>query len=140
MLGLAAGLAELTAAVVGDDGLVAAARELRSRAEPLGPADAQAYAELLETRSSEARERTVAIPLELAALAAEIAELASEVERGAAGAVRGDAAVGALLAEAASRAAALLVTINAGAEDPRARAAADLSSRASAALGNLAGG
>jgi hypothetical protein len=42
--------------------------------------------------------------------------------------------VGALLAETAARAAALLVALNAGAEDARARAAHDLARRASAAL------
>jgi hypothetical protein len=124
---LAAGLAELTASVAGAADVVERARDLQSRAAPLGAEDAHAYEAFLRDPSPANKQRTVDLPAQMAELAAEAAELAAEATERARGAVAGDAATGALLAETAARAAALLVRINGGgdgAEEPAERASA----------------
>jgi methenyltetrahydrofolate cyclohydrolase len=125
-LELAAGLALLTARVAGRDDLVARAEELSAAVAPLGDADAEAYRDFLATKSDEARDRTIELPLHMAELAADTAELAAEAALATASAARGDARVGVLLAETAARAAAVLVQVNGGggaAESATARAA-----------------
>ena len=136
---LAADLAELTAAVTRKEELAMRAGELRERAESLGAADAVAYRELLRTQSTEARERAIDLPLEIAELAAEVAEACAEAAAGVSSGVRWDAASGALLAEAAARIGSLLVEANlAGAADgrlARAQEAAAAAERAVEAVG-----
>jgi formiminotetrahydrofolate cyclodeaminase len=124
-LELAAGLALLTARVAGRADLVARAEELSAAVVPLGDADAAAYREFLATRSEEALDLTIALPMRMAELAADTAELAAEAALATESAAYGDARVGALLAETAARAAALLVQVNGGggaAESATARA------------------
>jgi Formiminotransferase-cyclodeaminase len=127
---LAAGLAVVTARVAGRADLAQRARTLAQKAAPLAAEDAQAYQDFLSTRSEEARDRTIELPLQMADLAADTAEVAAEAAAAAEGPVGGDAMVGALLAETAARAAALLVRVNGGGEagasasDRAARAAA----------------
>jgi formiminotetrahydrofolate cyclodeaminase len=109
---------------------------LKHEAAPLAQADAEAYAAFMRDRSDPAaRDRTIALPAELARLAATIAEIAAQASERGKPVLRGDAAAGALLAEAAAKTAARLVEINAETADPRvaeARAAADEASRAAA--------
>jgi methenyltetrahydrofolate cyclohydrolase len=130
---LAAGLAELTAGLAGRKELVARARELGGKALALGREDAEAYAERLAGGGDAARERTIAVPGALAELAAELAELAAEAAAAGKHDSRYDAVAGALLAESAAHMAALLVGVNAGVEDGRARAARLEAERAAAA-------
>ncbi len=125
---LAAGLATVTAEVAGRADIARRARALAEQAAPLGAEDAAAYGEFLRTRSREARDRTIALPLRMAELAAETAEVAADAAVAAHGAVGGDAQVGTLLAETAARAAELLVRVNGGGD-----AAADASARAARA-------
>ena len=123
---LAAQLATLTARVAGRADLAERARGIGREARPLADADADAYSDFLRTRSEEDRVRTIEIPLQMAGLAAAAAELAADAAGATEGAVGGDAKVATLLAEAAARAAALLVRLNGGgeaAEDATARAA-----------------
>lgn len=108
-------------------GAIVQADELRSRSAPLAQADADVYAEALETlrrRSTlepESRDETLRtalaqaadLPLLIAATACDVTALAAHVAENGAGEIRGDAAVvAAVLAESASRAAASLVQIN----------------------------
>ena len=136
VLGLAAGLAELTAALAGEGELVERGRALAAETEELGRRDAQAYAELLRERSDAAREQIVDLPLRIAELAAEVAELAADAaERGKPDS-RYDAIAGAILAESAARTAAMLVGTNLrGRSDPRLATANTAVERASRASG-----
>jgi methenyltetrahydrofolate cyclohydrolase len=127
---LAASLAVLTARVTGRADIAGRARALGHEARPLAEADAVAYSDFLRTRSEEDRERTIELPLRMADLAAETAEVAAEAAAATEGAVGGDARVGALLAEAAARAAALLVRMNGGGD--AAEAATGRAARAAA--------
>ncbi len=127
---LAADLAVLTARVAGRADIAERARAVGRQAPPLAEADAAAYSDYLRTGSEEDRNRTIELPLRMADLAADAAELAAEAAAAAEGAVRGDAKVGALLAEAAARAAALLVRVNGGGE--AAEAATGRAARAAA--------
>jgi methenyltetrahydrofolate cyclohydrolase len=113
-LELAAGLVLLTARVAARDDLVERAEELEAELAPLADADAAAYREFLATGSDEARDRTIELPLRMAELAADTAELAAEAALATKRAARGDAQAGVLLAEAAARAAAMLVHLNGG--------------------------
>ncbi len=136
---LAADLAALTARVAGDEDLVERARALAAQAEELARADEEAYAELLAGGGPEVRERTVELPARMAELAAEAAELAAAAAERGRGPARYDAAAGALLAEAAARAACLLVRVNlAGAVDPRLGQAREGVARARAAAARAA--
>jgi formiminotetrahydrofolate cyclodeaminase len=136
-IALAAGLAELTARLAGQDELVGRARRFRADAETLGRRDAEAYARRLRERSSEAREYTIEVPLRMAALAADVGELAAEAAAQSKPDSRFDAVAGTILAEAAARTAAMLVEANLGGRDdervPRARVAVERA--ASAARG-----
>jgi formiminotetrahydrofolate cyclodeaminase len=123
---LAADLALLTARIAGRADLARRAESLAAATEPLAAEDAAAYEEFLRTGSDEARMRTIEVPLAMARLAAETTEIAAEAALATGGAVRGDAAAGTLLAEAATRAAAFLVRVNGGgdaAEEATRRAA-----------------
>jgi methenyltetrahydrofolate cyclohydrolase len=116
---LAAGLTAMAARFAPEEWerraeVVGRAEELRARLEPLADADAQAYEEFMLDRRDATRERIVAIPHELAVLAAELAELAALVAEEGNPNVRGDAAAGADLAAAVALIAARLVAINAG--------------------------
>jgi hypothetical protein len=127
---LAASLAALTARVAGRADLAERARAIGREARPLADADAAAYSDFLRTRSEADRQRTIELPLRMAGLAAEAAELAAEAAAATEGAVGGDAKVGVLLAEAAARAAALLVRLNGGGD--AAEAASGRAARAAA--------
>ena len=127
-LSLAAGLTAMAARFAADGWerraeIVGRAEELRAKAEPLADADARAYGEFMADRSAENLERTVAIPFELAEIAAEVAELAALVARDGNPNVSGDAAAGADLAAAVASIAARLVEINAADGDERVAAA-----------------
>jgi formiminotetrahydrofolate cyclodeaminase len=135
---LAAGLAAMAARFATESWerraeVVGRAEELRARVEPLADADAAAYAAYLGSRSPEATERIVEIPHEIVEIAAELAELAEAVARDGNPNVRGDAAAGAELAAAAAAIGARLVRLNAGPDDRRTTATAELAARAAAA-------
>ena len=139
---LAAALVEMSAGAPGGR-----AAELRARALELAQADLGSYApvlaalrlpaddperpERLRAALSEASET----PLAVAQAGCEVAELAAELARGGRRSLEGDATAGALLAEAATRAAVRLVELNLAGEpgDERLRIAADCAARAWAA-------
>ena len=132
---LAAGLTAMAARFAPEEwarraDVVGRAEALRARVEPLADADAEAYGTFMAERSQESVERIVAIPFELAELAAEVAELAALVADEGNPNVSGDAAAGADLAAAAASIAARLVAINADAGDARVGEAAGLAARA----------
>jgi formiminotetrahydrofolate cyclodeaminase len=134
---LAAGLTAMAARFAPDDWerraeVVGRAEELRALVEPLADADADAYAAFMAARTDEHVERIIAIPFQLAQVAAEVAELAALVAVEGNPNVRGDAATGADLAAAAASTAARLVTINAP-DDGRAPRARELAAQAAAA-------
>jgi formiminotetrahydrofolate cyclodeaminase len=131
-LELAAGLALLTARVAERDDLVERAEALAAEAAPLAGADADAYREFLASPSDATRAKTIELPLRMAGLAADTAELAAEAAVSTQRAASGDAKAGALLAEAAARAAALLVRVNGGGD-----AAADATGRAARAAARV---
>ena len=133
-LALAAGLAELTASIAGDAVLTAEAHSLRRLPIGLARADAEAYAAYLRSGAAADRERTIELPLKMAKLAAQTAELAARAAGLVSTPARGDAAAGALLAEAAARAATLLIRINTSTpSDPRLAEAARFAERATVA-------
>jgi methenyltetrahydrofolate cyclohydrolase len=124
VLSLAAGLTAMAARFAPDEWprraeVVGRAEELRARAEPLADEDAEAYGAYLAARTGENLERVVAIPFELATVAAEVAELAAAVATEGNPNVSGDAAAGAELAAAVVSIAARLVEINADEGDAR---------------------
>ncbi len=132
---LAAGLTAMAARFAADGWdrraeVVGRAEELRARVEPLADDDAEAYAAFMEARTAETVERIVAIPHEIALVAAEVAELAALVAAEGNPNVSGDAAAGADLAAAAASIAARLVAINAGDGDDRVRETRQLAARA----------
>ena len=118
--------------------IVGRAEELRTRAEPLADADAEAYGAFMAARTDETIERIVAIPFELAEIAAEVAELAAAVADEGNPNVSGDAAAGADLAAAVASIAARLVAINAPAGDERIPTAGRHAARAASAAGRAA--
>jgi len=128
---LAAGLAAMAARLSLDGWENAAATveeadALRAHVAPLAPADARAYEEVLtalrlpKDLEPEVREAAIAsalaraadIPLEIARAGADAARLAADAAEHGNPNLRGDAVAGALLAAAATRAAATLVEIN----------------------------
>jgi formiminotetrahydrofolate cyclodeaminase len=135
---LAAGLTAMAARFAPDEWerraeVVGRAEELRARVEPLADSDAEAYGAFMAERTEENVERIVAIPFELAEIAAEIAELAALVATEGNPNVHGDAAAGADLAAAAASVGARLVRINARSGDQRieeARALAESAAQA----------
>jgi formiminotetrahydrofolate cyclodeaminase len=123
---MSAGLVAMAARVSGDAGAVAQAQSIRDRVAPLAAEDAEAYREALSAMRSpvggttgerdetirRALVRAAEVPLRIADEAANAATLAASVAERGSQAVRGDAAVAALLSAAAARAAANLVAIN----------------------------
>ena len=116
---LAAALVELTARFSGDEPALAESVRLRDRLLALADEDAAAYAEFMRTRSDEARDRTVDVPLALAETAAAVARLGVRLEREGNPNLAGDAAAATELARAAVRIGARLVEINLGGRDDR---------------------
>ena len=142
-LSLAAGLTAMAARFAPDDWvqraeIVGRAEELRARAEPLADADAAAYGAFMAARTGDNVERIVAIPFELAEIAAEVAELAVVVAGEGNPNVSGDAAAGADMAAAVASIAARLVEINARPGDERVREARHHAARAAEAAGRAA--
>lgn len=134
---LAAGLTAMAARFAPDDWerraeVVGRAEELRARVEPLADADADAYGAFMAERTEENVERIVAIPFEIAEVAAEVAELAAVVAAEGNPNVSGDAAAGGDLAAAAASIGARLVALNA-AGDARVAQARVHAERAAAA-------
>lgn len=149
-----AALVEMTAQISAERGsgelsderllaIAARASELRAESADLGHADAMAYGAVIDAMHMDTADpgRAAAVadalsaaaepPLRISELAAETAELAAEVVAGGRASVRGDAIVGALLAEAACCGAARLVDIDLEFEsDPRRSTAAEYASRA----------
>jgi methenyltetrahydrofolate cyclohydrolase len=122
------------------------AKVLRKRLLELAEADADAYEPVIaamrmperhplrERRLEDAQSKAAEVPLATAEAAAEVAEHAAQTARVGNVHLTGDAITGALLAEAACRAAARLVEINlAGRDDPRQARATDAVKRAAAA-------
>lgn len=140
---LAAALVEMS----GDERAAA----LRERALELAEADLGSYAPVLEAqrlpaddparaeRLRAALSEASTVPLEVAEIGGAVAELAAAAARGGRRSLEGDATAGALLAEAATRAAARLVELNLGGQagDPRLAAAREHAARAWAARSEL---
>jgi methenyltetrahydrofolate cyclohydrolase len=122
------------------------AKVLRKRLLELAEADADAYEPVIaamrmperhplrERRLEDAQSKAAEVPLATAEAAAEVAEHAAQTARVGNVHLTGDAITGALLAEAACRAAARLVEINlAGRVDPRQARATEAVKRAALA-------
>jgi formiminotetrahydrofolate cyclodeaminase len=109
---IGAALAELAARVSGDEDGAERAHALGSRLLQLADDDAAAYRAFVETRSEEARSRTIDVPLAIAETAAEVRSLARGVAEHAKASVVGDAEAAAELAAAAARVGVRLVEIN----------------------------
>jgi methenyltetrahydrofolate cyclohydrolase len=118
--------------------VVGRAEQLRAQVERLADEDAAAYAAYLAERNDSTSERIVAIPFQLAEIAAEVASLAALVAVEGNPNLRGDATAGADLAAAAASIAARLVEINARADDERVAAAHELAANAEAARAAVA--
>ncbi len=139
---LAAALVELAAGVSDHPDVAARGAAAREQAIQLADDDAAAYGQVIDARRAEDAVRVAAalshasdVPLAIAETAAELAELAADMATTDRESVRGDAIAGALLAEAATAAAARLVAINLGGApaDPRRGRARELSRRAAEA-------
>ena len=109
----AASLVELAARFAEDEAAVARAKVLSTRLTQLADEDAAAYAEFMETRSEEARRRTIDVPEEIAANADEVERLAGQVGAQLTSSVAGDAEAAGELARAAARVARRLAELNA---------------------------
>ena len=139
---LAAALVQMTTAIGGSRDVAARGAAARARAIRLAEEDASAYTEVIEAqragdeaRIAAALSRASDVPLAIAEAAAEMASLAADVAATGRASVRGDAIAGALLAEAATAAAARLVEINLADApgDPRRARARELASDAARA-------
>ena len=112
----AAALVSMAARFSAEDDVAQAGDELRARLLQLAEDDAAAYTEVLATRG-EAREEAMRVatdvPREIAAAAAQVAVLAHGLVANGNPRLLGDARVAELLAEAAGKAAGVLVEINA---------------------------
>ena len=116
---LAAALVEMAAAISGRADVAARAAAARERAVALADEDAAAYTAVIEAqragdgaRIASALSGASDVPLAIAETAADMAEAAAGVAATGRASIRGDAIAGALLAEAATAAAARLVEIN----------------------------
>jgi formiminotetrahydrofolate cyclodeaminase len=116
---LAAAVAELAARFADDEESVTRAQALRNRLIVLADDDADAYQEFMDTRSEDARSRTVDVPLAMAQAAVEVAQLARALEARLSKAVAGDAIAAEILAAGVVEASARLVAINARDGDER---------------------
>jgi formiminotetrahydrofolate cyclodeaminase len=128
---LAAGLTAMAARFAPDEWESRA--EVVGRAEARADADAKAYGAFMAERTDESVERIIAIPFDLAEVAAEVAELAALVAAEGNPNLTGDAAAGADLAAAAASVGARLVRINASTGDERVEEARALAERAAQA-------
>jgi formiminotetrahydrofolate cyclodeaminase len=111
----AAALTEMAARYAADEEVATRAAALRARFLELASEDAEAYAAVLGAKGEERQQalsRAADVPLELAESAVEIAELANRLAAEGNPTLRGDAMTAALLAAAATKAAANLVEIN----------------------------
>lgn len=114
----AAALVAMAARFSADTETATTGDELRTRLAELADADAAAYTKVLATRGAarqEAMREATEVPRAIAATAAEVARLAHQLAATGNPNLTGDAKVAALLAEAAERAAGVLVDINTGA-------------------------
>jgi formiminotetrahydrofolate cyclodeaminase len=108
----AASLVELAARFAEDEAAITRAKALSARLAQLADEDAAAYAAFMETRSEEARRRTIEVPLEIAASADEVERLAARVRKQLTSSVAGDAEAAEELACAAGRVARRLAELN----------------------------
>ena len=134
----------MAARFAGELGLAHRVRELRARALELAEVELHAYEPVLDAlrlprhdparaaRVDAARTEASQSPLEVAQVAAEVAEMAADITHSGNPNLAGDAIAGALLAEAASQAAARLVTINLT-DGPMVNQATEFAARADAA-------
>jgi formiminotetrahydrofolate cyclodeaminase len=109
----AASLVELAARFAEDEAAVTRAKVLATQLTQLADEDAAAYAEFMETRSEEARRRTIEVPEEIAAHADEVERLAGRVGAQLTSSVAGDAEAAGELARTAARVARRLAELNA---------------------------
>jgi formiminotetrahydrofolate cyclodeaminase len=110
---LAASLVELAAHFAEDGPAVKRAQALSTRLTQLADEDAAAYTAFVETRSDEARRRTIEVPEEIAEKADEVERLAGQLRPQLTPSVAGDAEAAAELARAAARVARRLAELNA---------------------------
>jgi formiminotetrahydrofolate cyclodeaminase len=108
----AACLVELAARFAQDEDTVERANALAIRLAQLADEDADAYTQFMETRSEEARQRTIDVPLEIAANADEVEQLAARVGTKLTSNVAGDAEAAVELARATARVARRLAELN----------------------------
>lgn len=144
---LAAALTQMAASFAGEEEAAARAGSLQAELVALGEQDLTAYQPVLEAmrvpadqpsraeRLASALSDASQTPLAISRATAELAELGASVASRNEPALRGDAVVGVLLAEAACRSAARLVEINLAAcdGDPRTDESLALAARAGAA-------
>jgi formiminotetrahydrofolate cyclodeaminase len=109
---LAASLVELAARFAGEEAVVTRAKALSTRLTQLADEDAEAYTAFMETKTEDARRRTIEVPEEIAANADEVARLAADVSARLTSSVAGDAEAAAELAHAAARIARRLAELN----------------------------
>jgi formiminotetrahydrofolate cyclodeaminase len=109
---LGAALAELAARLARDEVAVEEARSLRARLVALADEDSEAYTAFLRERSEEARQGTIAVPLEIAACGDAVEALARRVALQLSGPVVGDAESAAALGRAAAEVSRRLADIN----------------------------
>jgi formiminotetrahydrofolate cyclodeaminase len=108
----AASLVELAARFADDETAVARAGALRTRLTELADEDAVAYTAFMQTRSDEARRRTIEVPEEIAGNADEVERLAQQLAAQLTSSVAGDAEAAGELARAAALVARRLVELN----------------------------
>jgi formiminotetrahydrofolate cyclodeaminase len=109
---IGAALAELAARVSGDEESATRLQALGARLLELADEDAEAYRSFVSTRSAEARQRTIDVPLAIAETAGEAGALARGLVERVKRSVAGDAEAGAELAAAAERVGRRLAEIN----------------------------
>jgi formiminotetrahydrofolate cyclodeaminase len=109
----AASLVELAARFAEDGSVATRAQTLSARLTQLADDDAAAYTVFVETRSDEARRRTIEVPEEIAANADEVERLAGQVGARLTSSVAGDAEAAGELARTAARVARRLAELNA---------------------------
>ena len=109
----AACLVELAARFAEDEAAVTRASALAARLTQLADEDADAYAAFVETRTEQARRRTIEVPQEIGATAEEVERLARRVRTQLTSSVVGDAEAAEELARAAARVAHRLAELNA---------------------------
>jgi methenyltetrahydrofolate cyclohydrolase len=109
---MAAALVELAARYAGDEAAAARAHELAGELASLADEDGEAYAAFIGERTAERRQRTIDVPLAVAACADEVAMLGAVVQSRLDSAVAADAETGEALARAAAGVARRLAEVN----------------------------